>query len=67
MVKSVEVTTMVSLAPLTGMKLPCRWSHKKGNKRSCYGGSMLGDAARRKGLAMRTFCQDGTLYIFRYK
>ena len=61
-----ELIAVRKLAPLTGMKLACRWNHT-GRFRHCGGGTVLAAGAKRAGFKVSTRCKDGTLYVFRYE
>ena len=63
---SPELIAARKLAPLTGMKVPCRWNHT-GPRRHCAGGQVLTAGAKRAGIKISTRCKDGTLYVFRYE
>lgn len=60
--RSAETQAVETLAPLEGIKLPCRWEHWK---HQCYGLTILRRVARKAGFKIATRCREGIVYIFR--
>ena len=63
-------SALQDLSPLTGIKLPCRWTHHGATSTKigmCGGSNLTHGVARRRmpGAKFRTSCKGGTLYIFR--
>lgn len=63
--KTPEGAGVLALAPLEGIKFPCRYKH--GALGSCHGLMGFGAFAKRSGMVVRGRCSDGTIYLFRYE
>ena len=58
-----EVQALCDLPIPGGMQMPCRWKHS--GRGVCHGASVLAHAAKANGFAVKTYCQDGVLHVWK--
>lgn len=64
--KRPELIAIEKLAPMTGIRFPCRWQHAAG-KGGCSFSTVIADLTHRTGTRYLMRHQGQMMYIFRYE